>query len=47
MHIVKLIILDFDGVLTDNRVYVLEDGREAVVCHRGDGWESKFYSPKE
>ena len=31
-------ILDFDGVLTDNRVYVMEDGREVVACHRGDGW---------
>ena len=35
---VDLVILDFDGVLTDNRVYVMEDGREAVACHRGDGW---------
>ncbi len=35
---VNLVILDFDGVLTDNRVYVMEDGREAVACHRGDGW---------
>ena len=34
---IALVILDFDGVLTDNRVYVMEDGREAVVCHRGDG----------
>ena len=29
---------DFDGVLTDNRVLVDEDGREAAFCHRGDGW---------
>ena len=35
---IGLVILDFDGVLTDNRVYVMEDGREAVACHRGDGW---------
>ena len=35
---IDLIILDFDGVLTDNRVYIMEDGREAVACHRGDGW---------
>ena len=35
---VDLVILDFDGVLTDNRVYVFQDGREAVGCHRGDGW---------
>ena len=38
MPSIDLVILDFDGVLTDNRVYVFEDGREAVVCHRGDGW---------
>jgi len=32
-----LLALDFDGVFTDNRVLVDEDGREAVWCHRGDG----------
>lgn len=31
------LILDFDGVMTDNRVLVMEDGHEAVFCHRGDG----------
>ncbi len=31
------LLLDFDGVLTDNRVLVMEDGREGVLCHRGDG----------
>jgi 3-deoxy-D-manno-octulosonate 8-phosphate phosphatase (KDO 8-P phosphatase) len=34
---VSLIVFDFDGVMTDNRVYVFEDGREAVVCNRSDG----------
>lgn len=34
----RLLVLDFDGVLTDNRVLVDETGREAVWCHRGDGW---------
>jgi 3-deoxy-D-manno-octulosonate 8-phosphate phosphatase (KDO 8-P phosphatase) len=34
---VSLIVFDFDGVLTDNRVIVLEDGREAVFCNRADG----------
>lgn len=34
---VKLLVLDFDGVLTDNRVLVSQDGKESVVCHRGDG----------
>lgn len=32
-----LIVFDFDGVLTDNRVLVFEDGREAVYCNRSDG----------
>ena len=31
------IFFDFDGVLTDNRVWVFEDGREAVTCTRADG----------
>lgn len=31
------VIFDFDGVLTDNRVLVAEDGSESVVCDRGDG----------
>ncbi len=34
---IALVVFDFDGVFTDNRVYVLEDGREAVACNRGDG----------
>jgi N-acylneuraminate cytidylyltransferase len=35
---IRLLILDFDGVLTDNRVLVNEHGQESVLCHRGDGW---------
>jgi N-acylneuraminate cytidylyltransferase len=35
---VRLLVLDFDGVMTDNRVLVAQDGTEAVWCHRGDGW---------
>lgn len=34
---VRLVAFDFDGVFTDNMVYVFEDGREAVRCYRGDG----------
>jgi len=34
---VRLIAFDFDGVFTDNKVYVLQDGSEAVCCYRGDG----------
>ena len=36
------VIFDFDGVLTDNRVLVLEDGREAVFCNRADGLAFDF-----
>ena len=35
---VRLLVLDFDGVMTDNRVLVSEDGKEAVWCDRSDGW---------
>lgn len=34
---VELLILDFDGVLTDNFVYVDETGNETVCCWRSDG----------
>lgn len=37
MKPVKLVVFDFDGVLTDNRVFVFEDGSEAVCCNRADG----------
>jgi N-acylneuraminate cytidylyltransferase len=33
----KLLVLDFDGVLTDNRVWMSEGGEETVVFDRGDG----------
>ena len=33
---VKLLVLDFDGVLTDNRVWVDQDGRESVAANRSD-----------
>lgn len=35
---VRLVVLDFDGVLTDNRVWTDSDGREMVAADRGDGW---------
>ena len=34
---VKLIVYDFDGVMTDNHVYLNQDGVEMAMCHRGDG----------
>ncbi len=33
---VRLLILDFDGVLTDNHVWVDQDGREMVAANRSD-----------
>ena len=33
----KLIIYDFDGVMTDNRAFVFQDGSEAVIVNRSDG----------
>jgi len=35
---INLVVFDFDGVFTDNRVLTLEDGREAVFCSRADGF---------
>ncbi len=34
----RLLVLDFDGVLTDNRVWVDADGSEQVCCSRADSW---------
>lgn len=34
---IEAIAFDFDGVFTDNRVYVMQNGEEAVACDRSDG----------
>jgi YrbI family 3-deoxy-D-manno-octulosonate 8-phosphate phosphatase len=34
---IRLIAFDFDGVFTDNMVYVSENGTESVRCYRSDG----------
>ncbi|HXF84729.1 MAG TPA: acylneuraminate cytidylyltransferase [Anaerolineales bacterium] len=34
--VIKLIVSDFDGVITDNRVWTDESGREAVAATRSD-----------
>ena len=34
---IKAVIFDFDGVFTDNRVIISENGEESVVCSRLDG----------
>jgi len=35
---IEALVMDFDGVFTDNKVLVFENGQEAVLCDRGDGW---------
>jgi YrbI family 3-deoxy-D-manno-octulosonate 8-phosphate phosphatase len=34
----RLAVFDFDGVFTDNSVWVDQDGRESVRCSRADGF---------
>lgn len=38
----QLVVLDFDGVMTDNKVYVAADGTEFVRCDKSD-----FFGMKE
>lgn len=33
---IDLVVCDFDGVITDNRVWVDQDGRESVAAYRSD-----------
>ena len=33
----KALILDFDGVFTNNKVFLNSEGEEFVMCDRGDG----------
>ena len=35
---IKLLALDFDGVLTNNKVIVDENGKESVICNRSDSF---------
>lgn len=37
MSKIDLIIYDFDGVMTDNRVLLMENGQEAAFVNRSDG----------
>lgn len=36
-QLVQVVVFDFDGVFTDNAVYVASDGTEMVRCSRADG----------
>lgn len=42
----KLIVYDFDGVMTNNCVTVDENGIEYVTVHRGDGWGVRMIKDK-
>lgn len=39
---IHTVAFDFDGVFTDNKVWVDQDGRESVRCDRGDGLAFDF-----
>ena len=34
---IEVFVFDFDGVLTNNMVYIDQNGKESVGCNRGDG----------
>lgn len=34
---VRLVVFDFDGVMSNNQVLVMQDGTEGVLCNRSDG----------
>jgi 3-deoxy-D-manno-octulosonate 8-phosphate phosphatase (KDO 8-P phosphatase) len=34
---IRFVVFDFDGVFTNNKVIVSEDGKESVICDRSDG----------
>jgi YrbI family 3-deoxy-D-manno-octulosonate 8-phosphate phosphatase len=40
---VKAIYYDFDGVMTDNKVLVSEDGKESVIVNRSDGLAVSYF----
>jgi YrbI family 3-deoxy-D-manno-octulosonate 8-phosphate phosphatase len=39
---IHTIVFDFDGVFTDNTVYLDQNGIETARCHRGDGMGIKI-----
>lgn len=39
---IHTIIFDFDGIFTDNKVYVMQNGQEFVRCDRADGLAIDF-----
>jgi len=43
---IKYIVSDFDGVMTDNKVLVSEEGIESVFCNRSDGLAVELLAKK-
>ena len=43
---ISLFAIDFDGVFTDNRVFIDENGKETVVCDRSDSLGLKMLNEK-
>jgi 3-deoxy-D-manno-octulosonate 8-phosphate phosphatase (KDO 8-P phosphatase) len=43
---IEAIVFDFDGIFTDNKVMVTEDGKESVACNRADGLGIKILQAK-
>ena len=37
IDLIHTVVFDFDGVFTDNKVWIDQDGRESVRCDRADG----------
>ena len=46
LKFLKVFFLDFDGVLTNNKVIVNEKGLESVICSRSDGLYSEMIKKK-
>lgn len=42
LELIHTVVFDFDGVFTDNKVWVSREGVESVRCDRGDGLAFDF-----
>ena len=43
---IELIVYDFDGVMTDNKVLLSQDGQESVMLNRADGLGISLFKNK-
>tara|TARA_X000000368_G_scaffold213796_1_gene168866 strand:- start:211 stop:702 length:492 start_codon:yes stop_codon:yes gene_type:complete len=44
---IKLIVSDFDGVMTDDKLYLDENGNESVKLNRSDGLAISYFLKKK